>query len=45
MADYVNIYLYGCVSLLVCEYAGYLSVYVDKTHIKVVLVLRHQGST
>ena len=45
MAGDVNIYLYGCVSLLVPECAGYLSVYVCKTQIKVVLVLRYQGST
>ena len=35
MADDVNIYLYGCVSLLVPECAGYLTVYVCKIHIKV----------
>ena len=34
MADDENIYLYGCVSLLVAECAGYLSVYVCKIHIK-----------
>ena len=41
----VNIYLYGCVSLLSPECAGYLSVYVCKTHVKVVPVLRYQGLT
>ena len=44
MTDDVNTYLYGCVSLLVPECVGYLSVYVCKTHTKVVLVLRYQGS-
>ena len=43
MTDDVNTYLYGCVSLLVPECVGYLSVYVCKTHTKVVLVLRYQG--
>ena len=43
MAGDVNIYLYGCVSLLVPECAGYLSVYVCKTHIKTVLVQRYQA--
>ena len=40
MAGGVNIYLYGCVSLLVPEYAVYLCVYVCETHSKVVLVPR-----
>ena len=38
MAGGVNIYLHGCVSLLVPECAVYLYVYVCKTHSKVVLV-------
>ena len=41
MVGDVNIYLYGCVSLSVPECAGYLSMYVCKTQIKVVLVLRY----
>ena len=69
MAGGVNIYLYGCVSLLVLECAVYVCVYVCiisnqstskkpcyvsdlnkfnallyKTHSKLVLVLRYQGS-
>ena len=40
MAGGVNIYLHGCVSLLVAECAVYLYVYVCKTHSKVVLVPR-----
>ena len=43
MAGDVNIYLYGCLSLLVLEFAGYLSVYVRKIYIKIVLVLRYRG--
>ena len=45
MAGGVNIYLYGCVSLLVPECAVYLWVFVYETHSKVFLVLRYQGST
>ena len=41
----VNIYLYGCVSLLAPECAVYLCVYVCETHSKVLLVLKYQGST
>ena len=40
-----NIYLYGCVSLLVPECTVYLCVYVCETHSKVVLVLKYQDST
>ena len=43
MARDVN--LYGCVSLLVPECAGYLNVYACKTNIKTVLVQRYQGFT
>ena len=45
MAGGVNVYLYGCVSLLVPECAVYLCVYVCETLSKVVLVLRYQGAT
>ena len=45
MAGGINIYLNGCVGLMVPECAVYLCVYVCETHSKVVLVLRYQGST
>ena len=45
MADGGNIYLYGCVSLLVPECAVYLFVHVYETHSKVIWVLKYQGST
>ena len=45
MAGDVNINLYECVNLLVSECAGYLSLYVCETHIKIILVLSYQGST
>ena len=45
MAGGVNVYLYGCVSLLVPECAVYLCVYVCETLSKVVLVLSYQGAT
>ena len=45
MAGGVNIYLYGCVSILVPVCAVYLPVYVCETHSKVILVyIKYQGS-
>ena len=40
----VNIYLYGCVGLLVSERAVYLCLHMCETHSKVILVLRYQDS-
>ena len=44
MTGGVNIYLYGCVSLLVSERAVYLCVHMSETHSKVILVLRYRDS-